>query len=47
MIRGLKRRCGARMGSAQPRLQANMVKPGLDYRRAYTLEVVREVKVLP
>jgi NitT/TauT family transport system substrate-binding protein len=26
---------------------AKMVKPDLDYRRAYTLEVVREVKVLP
>jgi NitT/TauT family transport system substrate-binding protein len=28
-------------------IQAKMVKPGLDYRRAYTLEIVREVKVLP
>jgi NitT/TauT family transport system substrate-binding protein len=26
---------------------AKTVKPGLDYRRAYTLELVREVKVLP
>jgi NitT/TauT family transport system substrate-binding protein len=28
-------------------VQAGMVKPDLDYKRAYTLEVVREVKVLP
>jgi NitT/TauT family transport system substrate-binding protein len=28
-------------------VQAKMVKPGFDYRRAYTLEIVREVKVLP
>ncbi len=27
--------------------EAKTVKPGLDYRRAYTLEIVREVKVLP
>jgi NitT/TauT family transport system substrate-binding protein len=26
---------------------AKMVKPDLDYRRAYTLELVRDVKVLP
>jgi NitT/TauT family transport system substrate-binding protein len=27
--------------------EAKTVKPGLDYRRAYTLELVREIKVLP
>jgi NitT/TauT family transport system substrate-binding protein len=27
--------------------EAQTVKPGLDHRRAYTLEIVREVKVLP
>ena len=27
--------------------EAKIVKPGLDYRRAYTLELVREVRVLP
>jgi len=27
--------------------EAKTVKPGLDYRRAYTLDIVREVKVLP
>ena len=26
---------------------ARMVKPGLDYKQAYTLELVRETKVLP
>jgi len=28
-------------------VEARMVKPDLDYRRAYTLEIVRDVKVLP
>ena len=28
-------------------VQARMVKPDLDYKRAYTLEVIREIKVLP
>jgi NitT/TauT family transport system substrate-binding protein len=28
-------------------VQAGMVKPDLDYKRAYTLDVIREVKVLP
>ena len=28
-------------------VEAKMVKPELDYRRAYTLEIVREAKVLP
>jgi NitT/TauT family transport system substrate-binding protein len=28
-------------------VEAKMVKPGLDYRRAYTLDIVREAKVLP
>ena len=28
-------------------VQAGMVKPDLDYKRAYTLDLVREVKVLP
>ena len=27
--------------------EAKIVKPGLDYRQAYTLDIVREVKVLP
>jgi NitT/TauT family transport system substrate-binding protein len=27
--------------------EARIVKPGLDYRQAYTLDIVREVKVLP
>jgi NitT/TauT family transport system substrate-binding protein len=28
-------------------VEAKMAKPGLDYRRAYTLDLVRDVKVLP
>jgi NitT/TauT family transport system substrate-binding protein len=28
-------------------VQAGMVKPDLDYKRAYTLDVIREIKVLP
>jgi NitT/TauT family transport system substrate-binding protein len=28
-------------------VEAKMVKPELDYRRAYTLEIVREATVLP
>src|SRR5262245_47514557 len=28
-------------------VQAGMVKPGLDYKQAYTLDVVKEVRVLP
>jgi NitT/TauT family transport system substrate-binding protein len=28
-------------------VQARMVKPDLDYRRAYTLEIVRGVRVVP
>jgi NitT/TauT family transport system substrate-binding protein len=28
-------------------VEAKMVKPGLDYRRAYTLELVKDVRVLP
>jgi NitT/TauT family transport system substrate-binding protein len=28
-------------------VQARMVKPDLDYKRAYTLDVIREIKVLP
>jgi NitT/TauT family transport system substrate-binding protein len=28
-------------------VEAKMVKPELDYRRAYTLELVKDVRVLP